>query len=502
MGIGRASTGGRGGPVGRVGAASARLGASAVEAVLRSPRLRPLWRRRFDATVTTARWLRWIDRRTDTRIDPSRAGRALLVAAPDAVGRLADRLPRGCALVSAANGKTTTTNLLAAIVTAGGHDPVVNHVGANMPGGVCAELVGRSGRRRPAPDLGVFEVDELWLDQLVPPLAPRVIALGNLFRDQLDRMGELDRVAARWRDFVERLPAATVLVVNADDPRVCQLAAGRAPVVHVGCADVDRDSPPPGADVPDCARCGATLRYDGAHIGHLGRWWCPGCGDRRPRPDVEASDIRLHGLDGAEFTLTVRRQGGAMDSRRATIGVPGRFNVANAALAAGVAVALGVGLDAVVTGLRSSPGAFGRAERLRIGDRDVTLVLAKNPTGLDEVVTMLTAGDGPLDLLFLLNDRDLDGRDVSWVWDAELERLAPALGGVTCGGSRAAEAALRLDYAGVDAGHIVVVDDIADALATALARTAGHLVAVTNYSAMLDLRETVAEQGHAARYWW
>lgn len=364
-------------PVRRLGVRAARAGADAVESALRSPRLAWLWRRRFTTAVLAARGLRWLDRQTDTRVDTSRAGRALMAAVPDAIVRLGARLPGGCVLVSATNGKTTTTNLLASIMSAAGRDPVVNHVGANMPGGICAELVARSGHRRP-PGMGVFEVDELWLDQVVPSLAPRVIALGNLFRDQLDRMGELDRVAARWRDLVSRLPRTTTLVVNADDPRVCQLAAGHPNVVHVGLADIDRGAPPPGSDVPACALCGGALHYDGAHIGHLGRWRCSVCGDHRPEPAVEVSAVRLNGLDGADVTLTVRRADTAPSvSRRVSLAVPGRFNVANAALAAGAALALGAEVDAVVTGLEAARGPFGRAEKLRIGDRRVTLVLAK-----------------------------------------------------------------------------------------------------------------------------
>jgi len=407
-------------------------------------------------------------------------------------------------LVSATNGKTTTTNLLAEIVRSAGGDPVVNHLGANMPGGVCAELIGRSHRGAVRADLGVFEADELWLEHMVGPLAPRVIVLGNLFRDQLDRMGEIDRVAARWRLCVEGLPSSTVLVVNADDPRVCQLAAAHPTVVHVGLADHDRMAPLVGTDVPDCLHCGATLTYHGAHVGHLGQWSCPTCGDRRPPwPTIEASDVTVHGLRGASFLLTMRATpAGAEVSERVQLSVPGRFNVANATAAAGAAIALGYPVSAIAGGLSRSPGAFGRSERLHIGDHVLTLVLAKNPCGFDEVINMLESEPGPLELLFVLNDRDLDGRDVSWIWDSDVERLAPHVATATCGGSRAAEAALRLDYAGVDASVIEVADGIVEPLRRAMQRASGPVVAITNYSAMLDLRETIAEHGHAARYWW
>ncbi|MCB0979539.1 MAG: DUF1727 domain-containing protein [Acidimicrobiaceae bacterium] len=484
----------------------ARPAAAATDRLVRSRLLRGAQGSRFAVAVAAARTLRHLDRATDTRIDPSRAGRALLAAAPHALGTLAGRLAGGCALVSATNGKTTTTNLLAAIVRAGGQDPVVNHVGANMPGGLTAELLARARRGRVTADLGVFEIDELWLDHVVPPLLPKVIVLGNLFRDQLDRMGELDRVAARWRAFVAGLPPEVTLVVNADDPRVCQLAAVHPSLVLVGMDGVDRDGPAEHADIPDCQRCGTRIAYDGAHIGHLGRWRCPACGDRRPEQlHVVARDIAAGGLGGASFTLVAHMAPGAAmgeaGETRVTLAVPGRFNVANAALAGAAALSLGHDLATVTRGLGSSPGAFGRAEELRVAGRPLTMVLGKNPTGLDEVVTMLTAGGERIDLLLLLNDRDLDGRDVSWIWDVDMERLAPMVATLTCGGARASEAAMRMDYAGVDPARIEAVEGIAEPLARALARTTGPLVAVCNYSAMLDLRETLAEQGHTERYW-
>ncbi len=482
----------------------ARLGARLLDRAIRSPALGSEPGRRFEFTVAAARALRSLDRHTDSRIDPSRAGRALMGSAPHALATLAGRLPGGCTLVSATNGKTTTTNLLAEIARAAGHNPVVNHLGANMPPGVCAELIGRSHRGTLRADVGVFEADELWLDHMVGPLAPRVIVLGNLFRDQLDRMGEIDRVAARWRACVEGLPPSTVLVVNADDPRVCQLASTHPNIVHVGLADHDREAPVGSTDVPDCLHCGGVLGYRGAHVGHLGSWSCPNCGDHRPPvPVVEGSDVSVHGLRGASFTLTVRdTETGTSVAERVQLSVPGRFNVANATAAAGAALALGYSFGSIVAGLTGCTGAFGRSEQLQIGGQTATLVLAKNPCGFDEVITMLGSEPGPLDLLFVLNDRDLDGRDVSWIWDSDVERLAPHVGRATCGGSRAAEAALRLDYAGIDATMIEVVDGIAAPLQRALERADGPVVTVANYSAMLDVRETVAEQGHAARYWW
>ena len=225
-------------PAGRT---AARLAAAAAERVLRSAPLRE----RVGPAVTLARLLRWLDRRTGTRIDTSRSGEALLAAVPDAIARLASRLPEGCVLVSATNGKTTTANLLADVLVAAGRRPVVNRAGANMPGGIAAELVA-AGRG----EIGVFEVDELWLDQVAEAVQPRMLVLGALFADQLDRTGDADHVATRWAALVDRLPPATVVVVNADDPRVWQLAAGHPGVVAVGRAASGGRVAPPGSDAP------------------------------------------------------------------------------------------------------------------------------------------------------------------------------------------------------------------------------------------------------------
>jgi UDP-N-acetylmuramyl tripeptide synthase len=197
------------------------------------------------------------------------------------------------------------------------------------------------------------------------------------------------------------------------------------------------------------------------------------------------------GLNGSRFRLHTPDGDATVDLR-----LPGRFNVLNAVAAGAVGWSMGVPVDEIARSLGSVPPAFGRGEVIDLGDTQLTLLLAKNPTGLDEIAR-LVAGD--LDVL--LNADDLDGRDVAWVWDADLEELAPSLGRVTCGGTRAAEAAMRLAYAGVARDRIEVVPDVVDAVRQAAANTGPSLPVVANYTAMLDLREGLAEAGHAERYW-
>ena len=454
----------------------------------------------FEVRLLLARLLRWTDRRTDERIDVSRAGRALLAAEPGAIATLARRLPHGTVLVSGTNGKTTTTNLLATLVGSAGLRPIVNRIGANMAGGIAAELLGaaRIGGRIDG-DLGVFEADELWLGRVLAQISPRALILTNLFRDQLDRMGEVDHVADEWERVVTDLGPGTVLVLGADDPRLARLGDGRSRVLRFGMASSSTEVPA-SADLPDCRRCGEPLAIGPTHIGHLGEWRCEACGDARRPPDVAAEGVEALGLDGSRFEL-IDRVDGEETRQPIELALPGRFNVANALAAVAGLRALDLPVRSVAPALRSARPAFGRAERVDLHGRATVLVLVKNPVGLDEALALLA--DRPaLDVAFLLNDRDIDGRDVSWIWDADLESLAPNIRTATCGGARAADAALRLDCSGVDAHAIELVGDIDRALERATARANGELIVLANYTAMLDARELIAERGFAARYWW
>lgn len=450
-----------------------------------------------EVLLLLARALRHADRHRGRRIDVSRAGRALLHAWPDALSTLAARLPEGAVLISATNGKTTTTTLLTDLLLSDERRPVTNRAGANMPGGLVAELLARSrlGRRMDA-DVAVFEVDELWLDIVAGDVQPRMIVLGNLFRDQLDRIGEVDRLARRWSGLVSTLPPQTVLVVNADDARVCQLAAAAPRVTHFGLLAAPVAAPVV-SDQPSCRHCRSALEVDDCRVGHLGDWHCPGCGDHRPEPTVTA---RLDSADGSAFTLGFADRRFAQEIEVAWP-LRGRFMVANAAAAATAATELGVDPGAIGAALRRATGAFGRGETVSLGDRTIELLLAKNPTGLDELIRLI---DAERQLLFLLNDADLDGTDVSWIWDANLEALAAVTPvRVTCGGTCADELALRLVVAGVPQERVTVAPGgtAAEALDHVLRDHGGDLVVLANYTAILDLRELLAERGHVARYW-
>jgi UDP-N-acetylmuramyl tripeptide synthase len=373
---------------------------------------------------------------------------------------------------------------------------VHNRAGANRAGGVASALLRAARRGGIDGDAGLFEVDEFWLDRVVPELRPRAVLLANLFRDQLDRYGELETIADRWAATVASAPD-TRLVLNADDPLVADLGrerAGGGGITYFGVQDdgVALAGMAHASDSKHCRRCGAPYVYDAVYMGHLGRYHCPNGDAQRPRPDVFATDVVLDGTRGARLELHL---GG--ERARVALPLPGLYNVYNALGAAALAHALGASFDEIVAGLETTQAAFGRAETVLVGGRELAILLIKNPAGANEVLRTLALDAGEHDILAVLNDRTADGRDVSWVWDADFEQLAGRVRRVTCSGTRAAELALRLKYAGVPPERLHVVPALERGLDDALAAGEGRLVALPTYTAMLALRELLVARGAA-----
>jgi UDP-N-acetylmuramyl tripeptide synthase len=420
-------------------------------------------------------------------------GKVLLRLRPDAIREMARRIPEGAVVLSATNGKTTTSRLLAGCIRASGRGLVTNPGGANLQSGVASALLAHDGR--PA-DIALFEVDEAALPAVSDQLRPRVVLLMNLFRDQLDRYGELEELATRWQAMVGGLPAGTVVILNADDPLVAALGEGRDGVVYFGIDDPDvaLATLPHAADSTRCRACGAALVYDAVRLGHMGSWRCAGCGRRRPTPQVRVTHATVDGLDGVDLDVTT-----PAGEVRCRLGLPGIHNAYNAAAAVAAAWALGIPGATVATALEQSQAAFGRAERLTIGDREAMLLLAKNPAGANETVRTLLLSGEPLDLLIALNDRTADGRDVSWIWDVDYEPLLPRVRHLTLTGDRAWDLALRFRYGGLAPARMRVVPDLAAAVDHAVAATpaGGRLAMLPTYTAMLELRRLLVSRGLA-----
>ncbi|HEY5816464.1 MAG TPA: MurT ligase domain-containing protein [Solirubrobacterales bacterium] len=426
-------------------------------------------------------------------------GRLLLRLDPGAIARLGAGLDRGTTLVSATNGKTTTAGMLAALLAAEGREPVHNRAGSNMTWGIATALLEQRGHE------GLFEVDEAWLPRVAEQLDPSLLVLGNLFRDQLDRYGETEALAEEWGRTVAARADRTRFALNADDPLVADLGrdaegARRAGVVYFGIDDEAQALPElqHAFDAKHCRRCGNPYAYERAFVGHLGHYACPSCGADRPTPDVAATRIELHGMRGA--ALEVRTPAGDLTVE---LPLPGLYNVYNALAAIAAALELGVNPQRIAPALASMRGAFGRVETISVGDRRLSILLVKNPAGTNEVLRTLAleaAGD-QLDLWVALNDRIADGRDVSWIWDADFELLAGALRRVTCAGTRAPEMALRLKYAGWPEDRIAVEPEIEASLDRAMAEAPKRLFALPTYTALLELHKLLSSRGLTEEFW-
>ena len=551
--------------------------------------------RRYDASVgrlaeLIASSAGALSRATGRGGGTSLPGMVLSRLEPGALARLGGSLGGGAVYISATNGKTTTARLLSACLRADGRDVTANAAGANLASGVTTALLAkqrrlRAGRRGRPPGsdhsgsrsrgpvavgagrprnadgrdgavgemtgcggIGVFEVDEGALTRVAGTLQPRALVLMNLFRDQLDRYGELEAIAERWGELARSrsLGPATTMVLNADDPALAHLGAlrtrepmyqprrqeelvgadgepidpsssgpfGPAALERIGAEppnvvlfgiddpSVGRPGLPHAADTVRCGRCGHPLSHDRVTVGHLGHWHCEGCGLARPQPHISARRVLLDGLDRLELTVAGADGPGGTEIE-ITAGLGGLHNAYNVTAAVAAAAVLGVPGGTVRSGIAGVQAAFGRAERVSLDGRTLRLLLAKNPTGANENIRCLLAEPAPLHLLVVLNDRTADGRDPSWIWDVDYEPLWDRIAGVTLAGDRCWELALRFSYGGLDPERFRVCESLPEALDSATSATppGGVLYVLPTYTALLDLRAELVRRGAAHDFW-
>lgn len=463
-------------------------------------------------------------------------GKVALKVWPTAISELSRELPQGCVLISGTNGKTTTARVLSSCAQAGGVAVCANTAGANLASGVATALLalghggGRGGGQGQAPQLGIFEVDEAALPEIAAQTQPRLVVLLNLFRDQLDRHGELEAIASRWQTMIARLGSETKLLVNADDPGLVAIAANApqaATVSFFGLDDrsIGRPALPHAADITRCRACRAELKYDCHTIGHLGHWSCPDCDWRRPPLDYAAAGVRLSGGGGGGGRSG--HSSFAMDGTTLTSPLPGLHNIYNCLAAASAARLLDIPPHAITQAIQSAQPAFGRAEEVELGGRGgepgqpnqpgqrLLILLAKNPTGANENIHTIASHTQPMTLLLALNDRVADGHDVSWIWDVDYEPAFAQAERIVFTGDRAYEMALRYRYGhetsagegmGKGAGNptrTTVLPDLSQALNWARENTSpgGIIVALPTYTATLELRAELSRLGVAQPFW-
>jgi UDP-N-acetylmuramyl tripeptide synthase len=415
---------------------------------------------------------------------------------PKILTELTQDLTHGSIVITGTNGKTTTARLISWLLEGAGHKVVSNRAGANLIFGATAAALNKAGPDgRLRADWGVFEIDEASLPKAVEEIKPKATLVLNLFRDQLDRYGELESIAKKMEKALTTLPETATAILNADDPRVAEIGLGlpKKPLWY-GLDDsrIASKTLPHAADARTCPYDGATLIFDAVYVGHDGVYRCPNGDFARPKPDLKATDIALDGFDRLALTI-----GGT----RIEMPLGGLYNSYN--VLAAYAAACSVGLDGkyIADRLRTFKAAFGRQERIEFRGRHLILVLSKNPAGFNETVrTAVDLAKGK-NFIIGLNDRKADGTDVSWIWDVDFEQLRDKANVVIPAGVRAHDLAVRLKYAGVKAEPPQT--DPGKALDLLIKCTneddTAHLLCT--YTAMLDLRAELVRRGWASPYW-
>lgn len=467
-------------------------------------------------------------------------GKVVLKLWPSATSALAKRLQKGSVVLSATNGKTTTARLLSHCAEAEGASVCANSAGANLVSGVTAALLPLASSEHRC-DYGIFEVDEAALPDVAERVAPQLVLLMNLFRDQLDRHGELELIAKRWHDLAAKLNPRTNLLVNADDPALVALAEGREGTLYFGINDpsVNRGKLPHAADVTRCRHCRTELSYEIHTVGHLGKWHCQNCSWQRPELHYEAKEIARSAAQPSATAISLTTPDGTLELATS---LPGLHNAYNTIAASAAAHSLGFSSEAIAKAVSETEAAFGRSETLDLDNREIVILLAKNPTGANENIRTVQeaaqqasahepahaeAAAALPTLLIILNDRVADGHDVSWIWDVDYEGLLSCSSRIICSGDRSHELGLRFRYSSTDIKTeadnaetgstesrmetdpakthppIEVVPSLSTALNRAISVTpaGGTVFALPTYTATLELRAELTSRGAASPFW-
>jgi len=406
-----------------------------------------------------------------------------------------NNFPKGIIIVTGTNGKTTTSKMIADILDSSGVNFIHNQAGSNMPRGIISTILQKSDNNGLcSADIGLFEVDEAYVPLIVEQLKPTIICVTNLFRDQLDRYGELDSIAKSFKKAFGDLDAK--LVLNADDPLVASLGADQSKKpVYFGVSDyigekIEHDNT---ADSIFDSENGEKLQYLQRYFGHISIYISKVSKFKRPQPDIEL--IKMYKLTKSFSIFDVKISTHTQNMR---IELPGLYNIYNSLAAYAVCSTMGLQDDLIKQSLGLSKPAFGRGEELAYGKKHLQMMLIKNPTGFNQIIqTFLKPKPQTVPVLFCINDNIADGRDVSWLWDSALEDIAGYQGKLIVSGTRAYDMALRLKYAGFKPSSLVIEPDIDQALEKLLSHVKNGEVGyiLPTYTAMLKTRALIAQNG-------
>lgn len=407
-------------------------------------------------------------------------------------------------VITGSNGKTTTARMTATIADFSGKRISHNRTGSNMLQGVTAVAVNFANVfGHLDSDVLLFEVDEGTIPLAVPEISPDVVVITNIFRDQLDRYGELYSVARALDRMLEQLPETATVLLNGNDPQVANFGQNtKAQRLFFGLETTEVGTPVPesSADVIRCIHCQEDLMYEVAYMSHLGLYRCPNCGYTLPKLDFAATSVKLS-PDGEGPTQTkIRTPQGEIEL---SIPLPGLHNVYNATAALGAAVAAGFDMAKASAAIASMRPAFGRLEKIQAGDQTIYLAFVKNPTSFNLMLRLIKQHTAEKHALMVMSNTVVDGEDFAWLWDVDLEEIADQLRDVVCAGGKAEELAMRLKYAEVPTEKICVVHEREAALDAALknAGPGGTLYIMASYTPTHELRRIMQKRGWVKHFW-
>jgi UDP-N-acetylmuramyl tripeptide synthase len=407
-------------------------------------------------------------------------------------------------VITGSNGKTTTARMTSAMAANNGKRVSHNRAGSNMLQGVTsvavnfADIFGRLNS-----DVLLFEIDEGTMPLAMPEISPDVVVITNIFRDQLDRYGELYSVARALDKTLENLPASATILLNGNDPQVANFGQkAQAKRIFFGLETTEVGTPVPeqSADIIRCIHCQEDLQYKVAYMSHLGLYRCPNCGYTLPPLDIAATSIRLAPDGQGPTHVELRTPQGNMTLE---IALPGLHNVYNAAAAIGASLAAGFDKEKLAAALVSIKPAFGRLERIQAGDQTIYLSFVKNPTSFNLILRLIAQHPGKKHVLLAASHTIVDGEDFSWLWDIEVEEVAQDIADVVCSGNKPEELAMRLKYAEMPVDKISQNADLESALESALknAGPGGTLYILSSYTPTNELRRMMQKRGWVKHTW-
>ncbi len=411
-------------------------------------------------------------------------------------------------LVTGTNGKTTTTRMISQILNQAGLKHLHNRSGSNLLRGIASTLIANCSLfgEFPADFLGLWETDEAAFSEVCRNVKPQIVLITNLFRDQLDRYGEIDTLTQKWQKALKEQPKESVVLLNSDDAAIASLGKSlRQKVIYFGLGDKNlaTNMPDHASDATVCPYCFSELKYEACFVSHMGIYSCPKCGQIQPSPQIkltkfypESSKVEIKILGGVSFKINL----------------PGNYNLYNFTAACAAASALKVKAEIIAKALAKFRPAFGRLEKIKIGEKILNILLVKNPTGFNEAInTLILTQDFKnqpgLACLIAINDLIADGTDVSWLWDVNFEKLAPHLKRVIVSGIRAYDMGLRLKYSNLTINqfkNLTIEPNLKKAISQLLAirQPAGkQLYILPTYTAMLKIRKILNKMGLIGSSW-